>query len=246
MDIDGRYFTDGGFEHNNPSFSIFYHYTSGIRKKSTKPSQSLPEYSVHPGLDCSRTRFVNIGTGARQDDISSKRKMLADLVPRVIRTGVFLMTTLKESAVNSQQTADMMEIFAERNPEIFEYERFDADHGVSDIRLDRYDALGEIREKTRLYLAKQDTKDRLEEVGKEIAEDFIRTRASHQHNDDSRLSVPDHTRLGDSLSTPRSSSALTDQSSSGIEYIGNEEPHVLESKCDNVTKNGVGTVHCVT
>ncbi|KAL9035147.1 MAG: hypothetical protein Q9214_006719, partial [Letrouitia sp. 1 TL-2023] len=53
------------------------------------------------------------------------------------------------------------------------YERFDADHGVSNFKLDAYDALDQIREKTERYLDKQETKDLLQDVGRAIATDYL-------------------------------------------------------------------------
>ena len=46
----------------------------------------------------------------------------------------------------------MMREFQSMKPNKFMYERFDANHGVSNIKLDDYNALGDIREKTERYL----------------------------------------------------------------------------------------------
>lgn len=55
------------------------------------------------------------------------------------------------------------------------YERFDASHGVSNIKLDDYKALGQIKTKTELYLEEQETIDLLEQVGSAIATDYMKT-----------------------------------------------------------------------
>ena len=176
--IEDRFFADGGLGHNNPSFAIYYHYTEGERKKSTKSMTaspgSAPQFSHHGELDCSRVRFTNIGTGAMVDEVEpGKRDRLAGMIPGFIRKGVFLKQTLTEIAVNSEEKVAMLESFQKLNPDRIQYERLDANHGVSNIKLDNFNALGEIREKTEQYLDEQWTKDLLEKVGSAIATDYI-------------------------------------------------------------------------
>ncbi|KAI4198466.1 MAG: hypothetical protein LQ350_005261 [Teloschistes chrysophthalmus] len=55
------------------------------------------------------------------------------------------------------------------------YERFDAEDGVSKIRLDDHSALGIIRAKTEDRLRRQDTKDLLDDAGLSIATDNVNT-----------------------------------------------------------------------
>lgn len=178
MNIEDRFFVDGGLAHNNPSFAIYFHYTRDERKKSTRrmgaSAGSAFQFSPHGDLDCSRVRFTNIGTGAKVDEVEpEKRDRLAGLIPGIIRKGVFLKQTLAEIAVNSEEKAEVMRHFQYLNPNIIRYERFDANHGVSNIKLDDYNALGRIREKTQQYLDEQETKDLLEEVGGFIANDYL-------------------------------------------------------------------------
>ena len=45
-----------------------------------------------------------------------------------------------------------MREFPSMKPKKFMYERFDANHGVSNIKLDDHNALGDIRKKTEQYL----------------------------------------------------------------------------------------------
>ena len=234
MNIEDRYFADGGLEHNNPSFAIYFHYTSDERKKSTKPRRSAaPHFSPHGDLDCSCVRFVNIGTGARPDEVvQGKRDRLAGLVPGTIRRAVFLKETLTEIAVNSEEKVEIMRQFESLKPEVFKYERFDANHGVSNIKLDRYDALSEIRQKTEGYLDEQDTKDLLEEVGEAIARDYLGVHSIHDQNNASASSVANQSdpRLLDVPSLlPASSSTSTTQSVS-IDPPPNTKPRVLLSK----------------
>ena len=83
--------------------------------------------------------------------------------------------TLIDIAVNSEEKAEFMREFQYLNPN-FKYERFDANNGVSNIKLDDYGALDKIEERTMQYLDEQTTKDMLEEVGNAIAQDYL---ASH-------------------------------------------------------------------
>ena len=181
MKIGDRFFADGGLKHNNPSFAMYFHYTGNERKKSTKRASTLatqqktsaPAYSTHGDLDCSRVRFTNIGTGAKAEEVEpGKREWLAALIPGPIRKGVFLKQTLTEIAVDSEEKADIMRQFEELNPHTFMYERFDANHGVSNIKLDNYNALGDLKTKTELYLDEQGTIDMLEQVAGGIATDY--------------------------------------------------------------------------
>ena len=173
MKIQERYFADGGLGHNNPSFAIYYHYTGEGRRASTRPkatSAEAPTFSPHGDLDCSRVRFTNIGTGAKVDEVESrKRKWL----PSFISEAIFLTQTLTEIATNSEEKAATMRTFQMLNPDVIMFERFDANHGLSNIKLDAHNALPDIRKKTGQYLEEQETKDLLEEVGVAIATDYI-------------------------------------------------------------------------
>ena len=182
-----RFLADGGLGNNNPSFTIYFHYLANQRKKSAKPmaasADSAPSFSSHGDLDCSRVRFINIGTGAKVDEVEpGKREWLASLIPSFIRKGVFLKETLTDIAVGSDLKVEMMREFQSMKPNKFMYERFDANHGVSNIKLDDYNALGDIRRKTEQYLEEQETKDLLEEVGSAVATDCLRTCPIHEQD----------------------------------------------------------------
>ena len=239
MKIGDKFYVDGGLEHNNPSFAIHYHYMGVERKKSTRPlgssSSSAPQYSAHDPLDCSRVRFTNIGTGANQDEVEpGKRDRLAGLVPSAIRKGIFLKKTLTEIAVNSARTVETMAMFQYLNPDVIMYERFDANHGVSNIKLDDHRSLGDIKIKTNLYLEEQETKDMLEEVGKAIAIDYFTAQSIQAHRtpivpaaDKSRqpLSVPTLRQASSSLSTCPSSNRSDDpESESSVLFPNHDSP----------------------
>ena len=75
-----------------------------------------------------------------------------------------------------------MKEFQSMKPNKFMYELFDANHGVSNIKLDDYNALGDIRQKTEQYLDEQETKVLLEEVGSAIATDYLKSRPIHEQD----------------------------------------------------------------
>ena len=241
MRIEDRFFTDGGFENNNPSFAIYFHYSAAERKKSTRPmaasAGSAPYFSPHGDLDCSCVRFTNIGTGAKVDDLEpGKRDRLAGLIPGIIRKGVFLKQTLTDSAVNSEKDAEVMRQFQELNPDRIMYERFDANHGVSNIKLDDYNALGEIRGKTKQYLEEQETKDLLIEIGLAIATDCLKTRPIHEQNAQPADSAIDKSRQPLKASILTSTSSLSNGPSSHSNYPDGES-HMLFTNGDNL-QNG--------
>lgn len=210
MEIGDRLFVDGGLKHNNPSLLIYSHYTGNERKESTtraprlatQPESSPPQFSTHGTLDYARVRFTNIGTGAKADEVEpGKREWLAALIPSPIRRGNFLKDTLIEHAVDCEEKAQMMRVIEEGN-ENFIYERFDASHGVSNIKLDNYNALGVLKIKTQLYLDEQGTIDMLAQVARDIATDY-------RTNNPTRASLhpPDSVPAASSLSSIPSSNS---------------------------------------
>ena len=237
MRIKERLFIDGGMGNNNPSYAIYRHYTGLERKKVTRlaPSDSVPAFSPHGDLDCSRVRFTNIGTGARVEEVEpSKRDWLTALIPSFIRKGKFLKQTLTEVAVDSEEKAEFMGVVQQLNENGFVYARFDANHGVSNIKLDDYKALDKIREKTKLYLEEQKTKDYLEEVGLAIATDYIDARPIHGQDMQPADSTIDKSRK--SLKTPSvilASSSLSSGPSNHSNYPESES-HVLFPNHDNL------------
>lgn len=176
--IGDRYFADGGLAHNNPSKAILFHYRrialSKRKKIRTPGASSVPLYSAHGDLDCSFVRFINIGTGAKPSELEpGKQERLKAFIPGAIRQAIFLTQTLKEIAVSSFAEADSMRILETAEHGLLSYERFDANHGVSNVKLDDYRALGDLRTKTNLYLEEQETKDHIEEVATAIATEYF-------------------------------------------------------------------------
>ena len=203
------------------------------------PSKSAPPFSSHGDLDWSRVRLTNIGTGAKVDEVEPrKRDLPARLIPGFIRKGVFLKQTLTEIAVNSEEKVEFMRLSQDLNPELIMYERFDANHGVSNIKLDDHNALGEIREKTEQYLEEQETKDLLEEVGSAIATDYLNTRPIHGQDVQPAPSAIDNPRQA--LKAPSAipaSSSLSSGPSSHSNYP-ESETHLLFPNHDNPQNDG--------
>ena len=139
MRVKNRFFADGGLGKNNPSFAIYFHYLANQRKKPAKPTaasaDSAPPFSSHGDLGFSCVRFINIGTDAKVDEVEPrKREWLASLIPSFIMKGVFLKQTLTDIAMGSDCKIEMMREFQGMTLNKFMYERFDANHGVSNIK----------------------------------------------------------------------------------------------------------------
>ena len=190
----------------------------------TTSTESAPQFSHHGELDCSCVRFTNIGTGAKVDEVEpGKRDRLAGMIPSFIRKGVFLKQTLTEIAVNSEEKVVVLRQFQHLNPDRIMYERFDANHGVSNIKLDDYNALGKIREKTEQYLDEQRTRDLLEEVGSAIATDYINGEPIQ--------------RQGERLADSAVDKSLSSGPSSRSDYPESES-HILFPNHDNLQSHG--------
>lgn len=236
MRIGDRLLTDGGMVHNNPSFAIFFHYTADQRKSATRPTPnsttSAPQFSPHGDLDCSRVRFTNIGTGAKVDEVESrKRKRLEGLIPGLIRMVVFLKKSLTEIAVNTEEKVDIMRLFQYLDSNVIMYERFNANHGVSSIKLDDHNALGKIREKTVQYLDQQETKDLLKKVGSDILDDYLNIRPTHGQN-----VQPIDLAIDESLQPPAASNLMP--ASSSLSNVPSSHSDHLESESHVLFQTG--------
>ena len=233
MRIKDRFFVDGGLGNNNPSFAIYFHYHRIESKKLARLRADTSTYSPHGDLDCSSLRFTNIGTGAKADEVEpGKRDRLAGLIPGAIRKGVFLKQTLKEIAVNSDNDAHRLRHFQHLNDNDIMYERFDANHGVSNIRLDDHKALLTIRERTEQYLDEQITKDLLKEVGSAIANDY-----HSQSVQSNGLPIETSRQQVKVSNTTSASSSQTSHLSSHSNYP-ESEPHDLSPSHNDIQKGG--------
>ena len=229
--IEDRFLSDGGLGSNNPSFAIYFHYHRIESKKSAGLGADVPTYAPHGDLDCSSLRFTNIGTGAKAVEVEpGKRDRLATLIPGVIRKGVFLKQTLTEIAVDSERIAVIMRTFGHLNENDIMYERFDANHGVSNIRLDDHNALRSIQERTEQYLDEQGTKDLLKEVGSAIAKDY--------HEQNVQLTGSAIGTLHPQVKASNPTSALSSQSSHLSSHYPESETHDVSPNHNEVQNGG--------
>lgn len=189
--IDNRGFADGGMEYNNPSEAIFNHYckaaiVAGCYSNADATTNATNDTATDAvplahqcDLDFQTVRIINLGTGTKPATLPApKREILANLVLPALRMGNWLKQTLTEAAVNSERVASSMRNLAfvsNFNPTVhIEYRRFSADNGVCFIKMDKYEAIGEIRSLTEKYLGEDRIIKQLEQVAKEIAEGFIK------------------------------------------------------------------------
>ena len=164
---------------------------------------------------------------------------------------MFLKQTLVEIAMNAEEKAEFMRTISYLNPNVVMYERFDASHGVSNFKLDDYQALDQIKAKTILYLEEQATVDLLEEVGLAIATDYINnnpTVGRHAQTNNAAIAEPHNPTFA--LDGALASSLLsTDSASHGSSSNGG--PHLLSPPSDEPYTNGLlaltgqqeGTLH---
>lgn len=87
---ENRFLADGLLGDKIPSFAICFHYLANQLKMSAKPTatsaDSAPPFSSQGDLDCSHVRFINVGTGAKVNEVEPrKREWLASLIPSFVR-----------------------------------------------------------------------------------------------------------------------------------------------------------------
>lgn len=176
--IGDRYFVDGGMEFNNPSHAIYSHYRRSNSVANSGRISSIPTAASitdrHQGLDFSRVRIVNLGTGTKSKELPPRqRDRLANLVPGFIRMSLFLKRTLTEFAVNAEIMADVMASLVDASTGNVKYERFSADNGVCYIKMDKYKELSHIEKLTSAYVKKEVIQARLKQLGEDIAKEYL-------------------------------------------------------------------------
>lgn len=135
----------------------------------------------HPTLTWDSLNFVNIGTGTAPD-IKSKRirvkKKIQTYLPRSLQQAIETLVTIKKLTVDSENASSAMQALALSDSAIpLRYNRFSADTGVHEIKLDKYKKLDDIREKTRTYI--RDTLENnvdFDHCAQDLARDYLARR----------------------------------------------------------------------
>ena len=167
MIIRGRSFTDGGIgETNNPSWEgkLHYHKNHGLEEDE-------------------QLVMINIGTGTLPEDFFAKplptRPWWARLVPNGVVNALGLVSDLVKIATESEQRAIDLSYISSIIPEQFFFDRFSADTGIHDIKLDNWRAVkdtdgpSELEVKTNAYLKKPEVRERLVTAAKRLADVYI-------------------------------------------------------------------------
>ena len=194
--IGRRFFSDGGVEYNNPSFTIWDHYTveAETRRNRSQYNHSKEPMSpnpTHPGVDFSHCRIVNIGTGS---NISGKtppreREKFASIIPDSILFGLFLKRTLTKVATASDRVADQMRTVEEfRRGELI-FDRLSASNGVCWIKLDRYLELDNITKLTNEWLEQHETQTYITKLAADIAREYLEAHTSASTETSQRLTA---------------------------------------------------------
>ena len=193
--IGRRFFSDGGVEYNNPSFTIWDHYTvdAEIRRHRNQYNHStepMPPIPTHPGVDFSHCRIVNIGTGSNVSGRTPprEREKFASLIPDWILFGMFLKRTLTKVATASDRVADQMRTEEKFRRGEFVFDRLSADNGVCWIKLDKYLHLDRITTLTHEWLEQIETQNYLTKLANDIAKEYLEAHPSTKI-DDSEASI---------------------------------------------------------
>jgi hypothetical protein len=167
MIIRGRSFVDGGFgETNNPSWEGKLHY-----------------HMNHDLSEEQRLVMINIGTGTLPPDSHEKelpkRPWWTRFLPNGLVQALGLLSDLAKMATESEHRAIELSYISSRIPDQFFFQRFSADTGIHDIKLDNYQAVketdgpSEIEVKTKAYLKKPEVLARMECVAKHLADVYV-------------------------------------------------------------------------
>jgi hypothetical protein len=195
--IGDRYFIDGGFGHNNPSFDIYIHYTN-IQGKE-----------VFPRLGMKKILMVNIGTGVdsrrvRQADEQRRPQSPQTHVKRHRQslTGMAnMLRQMKSHTTNAQAPFYILKAISRANEGMLDIHRFSADTGLHKIMLDEYRQLKEIEKLTNEYLDRPEIAQELVEVAKKLANGW-----KEQHSSDvAPLSIGDDEIVPAPVPKPQSS-----------------------------------------
>jgi hypothetical protein len=163
--IGDRYFIDGGFGHNNPSFDIYTHY------------KHVQRFDVSPKVDMSKILIINIGTGVdrrriRKSDEQRPRSLQKQVKRhRQSLTGIAnMLRQMKSHATNAQAPFYVLKAISRANEGMLDVHRFSADTGLHKIKLDKYRELKEIERLTTEYIDRPDINRELILVAEKLAQ----------------------------------------------------------------------------
>jgi hypothetical protein len=162
--IGDRYFIDGGFGHNNPSFDIYTHYTD------------VQRCNVFPRVDMNKVLMVNIGTGidgrrVRQPDERGRPHSPRTQVRRHRQslTGMAnMLRQLKSHTTNAQAQLYILKFISRVNEGMLDVHRFSADTGLHKIKLDEHRELRQIEKLTTEYIDRPEIAQELMEVATKL------------------------------------------------------------------------------
>jgi hypothetical protein len=162
--IGDRYFIDGGFGHNNPSFDIYTHY------------KDVQRFDVSPRVDMSKILIINIGTGVDHRRIRKSEEQCPRSSQKQVKrhrqslTGITnMLRQMKSHATNAQAPFYILKAISHTNEDMLDVHRFTADTGLHKIKLDKYRELNEIKRLTTEYIDRPDVDEELIVVARKLA-----------------------------------------------------------------------------
>jgi hypothetical protein len=167
---------------NNPSHVIFQHYSQSIlveESQTESAKESVPHTLSHGKLDFTKVCIINLGTGTKADASSSRPSFMTKIMPGA-RNAKFLANIFREIVGDSEGVVDFMTTIdrIKGGCSDVKYERFSANNGVGDIKIDGYKDLDEIDKLTRDYLNIPEVKAKLKRVGEGIAREHLDAQAT--------------------------------------------------------------------
>ena len=114
----------------------------------------------HPRLTWDSLNFVNLGTGtsskfpsATPVTVEQKKLRVRPRLPKSLRQSLDTLVTIKTLATESENAAALMHALARSDSAIpLRYDRFSANTGVHEIKIDKYRKLSDIRRMTEEFI----------------------------------------------------------------------------------------------
>jgi hypothetical protein len=217
LGVPERFFIDGAFYYNNPSFAVYGHYTD--------PDMKAP-------LESTSLRFINIGTGSAQENSKEPASLPRRLGRRARKrlTGARnLFRAVKQSIVDAELAYYHLKITARNNSNLEVY-RFSSQNDVHKIKLDAHKRMNEIDRLTGEYLANPAVQSELDHVAKALADEFTARKTTGSCVDPKPQAVATAAEAADiilegtSVPPRRSSKELDKLATQGLN-LGSHRPH---------------------